>query len=90
MFYDYFVSLSHATTDTVQWFPFDFIFFMAEVKCCKLDEVFNNIALYFAGTLYSAKRVSCNLAIAMCTIYVTVWLFVCTFINGCTTLNSMS
>ena len=39
-------------------FPFDFIFLVAEIKRRKLDEIFNSITLYFADTLYDAKRVS--------------------------------
>ena len=38
-------------------FPIDFIFLVAEVKRRKLDEIFNSITLYFANTLYDAKRV---------------------------------
>lgn len=39
-------------------FPFDFIFLVAEVKRRKLDEIFDNIDIYFADTLYDARRVS--------------------------------
>ena len=39
-------------------FPFDFIFLVAEVKRHKLDETFDNINIYFADTLYGARRVS--------------------------------
>ena len=34
------------------------IFAVAEVKCCKLDEVFNSITLYFVGMLYIMLRVA--------------------------------
>ena len=32
---------------------------MAEVKRHKLDEIFGSIDMYFADTLYDARRVSC-------------------------------
>ena len=40
-------------------FSFDFIFLVAEVKRRKLDEIFESIDMYFAGTLYNTRRVSC-------------------------------
>ena len=38
-------------------FAFDFNFLVAEVKHCKLDEIFEGIHIYFADTLFDARRV---------------------------------
>ena len=40
-------------------FPFDFIFVVAEIKRRKLDETFRSLDIWFADTLYDARRVSC-------------------------------
>ena len=52
---------SHTVLVAHNGFPFDFIFLVAEVKRRKLEDIFNGTILYFADTLYDAKRVSCNL-----------------------------
>ena len=56
------VSSDYFTSCTVlvahNGFPFDFVFLVAEVKCCKLDETFDSINIYFADTLYDARRVN--------------------------------
>lgn len=51
---------SHTVLVAHNGFPFDYIFLVAEVKRRRLDEIFNGITLYFADTLYDAKRVSCS------------------------------
>ena len=39
-------------------FAFDFLFLMAEIKRHKLEESFDTAKLYFADTLFDARRVS--------------------------------
>ena len=61
----------HSILVACNGFPFYFIFVMAEVKCCKLDKVFNSTALYLAGMLYSDKRGKLQFMCTIC-IYITV------------------
>ena len=39
-------------------FAFDFLFLMAEIKRHNLEESFDTAKLYFADTLFDARRVS--------------------------------
>ena len=64
-------------TDSLQWFPILF-HGRCQVKCCKLDKVFNSTALYLAGMLYSDKRGELQF---MCVIYRPVYTMKIMFIE---------